>query len=636
MKMSTVNKYVEEHDSLSGYTAIRFSVYLCVCVALAAIYGIWRYFSIKDQPFGSILILPVFFVYRNGYQRILSAILQKPLSQQKAFFLFTGGLTLLFSLCMTWGVMLDTNNAFFPAWDCAIITFCMFFALYPCSWFVTRKLDDMGEGKSSQSAVLENFRSIRNVKLICFASIVVIWALIYLGMYPGLYGYDAPAFIWQHSNDSAAVTIYPAYTTVFYKLFVLGLKLGSSNESGLALAMALQGMLSAFGIWRVLCFFEAYTHSAKNVVFATLFYVLLPTHAILSFSSATDAPFTVFFSMCVIHSIRIALDGDAYWKNPKNWLFFGVWMILLCLTRSNGIYVLLIFAAFIPFYTKKIRVKTIMVFLSAVLAFQICQGAINNFYGIIEKGRSPVSSMLSIPIQQIACVHETAHDKLTEDEWSVVYRYIPADVFDIYNYQPCISDVIMKALNEDLLMQDTPTFLNVYVTVLSRAPVKCLQAGLLSCIGLWYPDKYYSDWRMYHPFIEYQMWSDGPEYEYRPECPVIHRQSKLPFVNEKLSELYGDVRAEGVPVKFDDIPIFSTFTRIGLYFFAVIYAFFYLLYHKRFFFLPCIGLTLGIVASVVLGPVTFYRYCAPMIFSTPVWLTTLTFSSLELDLPTHT
>lgn len=171
----------------------------------------------------------------------------------------------------------------------------------------------------------------------------------------------------------------------------------------------------------------------------------------------------------------------------------------------------------------------------------------------------------------------------------------------------------------------------MYVTVLTRAPVECLQAGLLSCIGLWYPDKYYSDWRMYHPFIEYQMWSDGPEY--RPEYLVIHRQSKLPFVDKLLSELYGEVRVEGVPVAFDDIPIFSAFTRIGLYFFAVVYAFFYLLYRRRFCFLPCIGLVLGVVICVILGPVTFYRYCAPMIFSTPVWLTTLFISSPETNVP---
>ena len=139
---------------------------------------------------------------------------------------------------------------------------------------------------------------------------------------------------------------------------------------------------------------------------------------------------------------------------------------------------------------------------------------------------------------------------------------------------------------------------------------------------------------MYHPFIEYQMLTDGPEY--RPEYLAIYRQSKLPFVDKKLAELYGEVRAEGVPVEFDDIPIFSAFTRIGLYFFAVIYAFFYLIYRKRFSFLPCVGLALGIVVCVILGPVTFYRYSAPMIFSAPLWLTTLFISPPGPEIPAHT
>lgn len=623
-------KSVDKHDSLSNSATIKSSVYLCVCLALVAIYGIWRYFSAKGQSFGSLLVLPVFLVYRSVYQSILSEIFQKTISRQRKFFLLTGGLTLLFSLCMTWGGMLDINSCFSPAWDCAVMAFGLFFALYPCIWFVTRKLDDFAGDIPSQSVVPANPRLIRNTKRNCFFAIVVIWLLIYLGMYPGLYGYDAPYLMRQQMDDTIAVIIYPAYSTVLYKLFSLGLSLGGSNESGLAFAMALQGMLSIFGIWRVLCFIETYMRSKKAIVFAALFYMLLPTHAILSFSSTIDAPFVVFFSMCVIHSIRIVLDWDAYWKAPKNWLSFGGWMVLLCLTRLNGIYVLLVFAVLIPFYPQKTRIKTTMIFLSAALTFQTCQRAINNYYGVTRE-TSAISSMLSIPVQQIGRVHENAYDKLSEEEWSVVYRYIPSDMLYIYNYQPCISDVLMRAKNEELLIQDPGTFLKMYVTVLTRAPAECLQAGLLSCVGLWYPDKYYSDWRMYHPFIEYQMFTDDSGY--RPEFLAIHRQSKLPFVDKLLSELYGEVRAEGVPVAFDDIPIFSVFTRIGLYFFAAVYAFFYLLYRRRFCFLPCIGLVLGVVICVILGPVTFYRYCAPMIFSAPAWIAVLFISPPELDVP---
>lgn len=67
-------KSVEKCDSLSNSIGIGSSAYLCVCMALVAIYGIWRYFSVKDQPFGSLLVLPVFFVYRSVYQSVLSVI----------------------------------------------------------------------------------------------------------------------------------------------------------------------------------------------------------------------------------------------------------------------------------------------------------------------------------------------------------------------------------------------------------------------------------------------------------------------------------------------------------------------------------------------------------------------------------
>lgn len=265
-------KSVEKCDSLSNSIGIGSSAYLCVCMALVAIYGIWRYFSVKDQPFGSLLVLPVFFVYRSVYQSVLSVISQKTISRQKAFFLLTSGLSLVFSLCMTWGVMLDTNNCFSSAWDCAVMTFCLFFALYPCIWFITRKLDDFAEGSPAWSVIPANPRLIRNTKRICFVIIVIIWLLIYLGMYPGLYGYDAPYFMQQYMYDAIAVRIYPAYTTVFYKLFCLGLNLGGSNESALALVMALQGVLSLFGIWRILCFLETYIFRKNHCVYGIVLY----------------------------------------------------------------------------------------------------------------------------------------------------------------------------------------------------------------------------------------------------------------------------------------------------------------------------------------------------------------------------
>lgn len=614
-------KIRKKHDSFSGSVTSVPREHINALLSLASLCGIWLYFTVGDRQTGSILALPAFFAYHRVYQSILPMISRSSISRKKTFFLLTGGLTFLFSLCMTWGGMLDINGCFSSAWVCVAMVFCLFFALYPCVWFVTRKLDDFAENLLARPATPTAPQSLRKAKWICFAVVVAVWLVIYLGMYPGLYGYDAPYFLRQHMVETISVRIYPAYTTVFYKLFCLGLELGGSNESGLALAMAVQGVLSLFGIWQVLRFLEAYIQSKKAIVGAALFYTLLPTHAILSFSATTDAPFVIFFSMCVVHAIRIVLDQETYWKEPKNWLSFGMWMILLCLTRSNGMYVLLVFAVFIPLYLPRTRIKTLAVFLAAILIFQNCSGAINNYYGVADSGGSAFLSMLSIPVQQIGRTHENAYDRLSEEEWEVIYRYIPSDIFNVYNYQPCISDVLGRATNRELLTQDPETFAKMYITVLTRAPVECLQAGLLSCIGLWYPDKYYSDWRMYHPFIEYQMWTDAPNYD--PIYPAIHRQSKLPLVDQGLAKLYGESRVEGVPVAFDDIPIFSTFTRIGLYFFALVYAFCYLLYRRRFCFLPCVALALGIVICVILGPVTFYRYSAPMIFSAPVWLTTL-------------
>ena len=74
---------------------------------------------------------------------------------------------------------------------------------------------------------------------------------------------------------------------------------------------------------------------------------------------------------------------------------------------------------------------------------------------------------------------------------------------------------------------------------------------------------------------------------------------------------------------FSSIPILGTLSEVGIYFWLLLYLFSYALYRRWREPFVIIGICMGVCLTVFLSPVILYRYCAPVIFTAPLFIAVL-------------
>ena len=138
--------------------------------------------------------------------------------------------------------------------------------------------------------------------------------------------------------------------------------------------------------------------------------------------------------------------------------------------------------------------------------------------------------------------------------------------------------------------------------------------------------KKYTNYQAFITIIKqgYIVYLVGPYYQ--PITLYILRKTYLfPIYESFLETLFGKGESYNgyggnLDMIFDDIPVFGNLCRIGTYTWILAFALFYEVYKKWNTFLMTLGLELGLWLTVFLSPVIMYRYCAPIIFSTPLYI----------------
>ena len=115
----------------------------------------------------------------------------------------------------------------------------------------------------------------------------------------------------------------------------------------------------------------------------------------------------------------------------------------------------------------------------------------------IAKG-SP-AEMLSVPIQQLACVMVNSPENMTDDQWNLAVRYMP----DYARYTPRVSDPVKDTFNSELFAKDPLRFIKLWAEVGIREPVTYAAAFLSTNIGFWNPFMQYPDPGTYLAYIPY-------------------------------------------------------------------------------------------------------------------------------------
>lgn len=439
----------------------------------------------------------------------------------------------------------------------------------------------------------------------------------YLALFPGVYAVDAPTWYYEFSHSEIPISSQwsPVYSGLWYAFVHLGEVFFNSSVIGFGLFTAVQMSITLYAVWRVLRFISDRLNE-KFVIGVTVFF-MVPTHVIMALTSASDALFSVCFGMAVLYLLEYILDENIFWKDKKRILKFVLWLLLMCMIRNNGLYALLVMMVVIAFIKKTRRL--LLPLATVVILVFLYQNPVYDMIGI-EKGTA-IREMLSLPLQQMAYVYNNS-EKLTEEQRNEMQLYVSDEGWQAY--EPCISDQVKGRLNVDVVRDHKMEFLKLYLRCFLTDPIGYLQAAGMQTFSLWYPYKTWPDPRPWHPYLNLQCYNttevyDGFSISRRSLCPPYELILRILFGYGGAGYGWGG----DLEMTFTRIPIFNELCQAGTYTWILVFEFFYAIYKRKKEIFVILGIELGLWLTVFLSPVIMYRYCAPLIFTAPLYILAL-------------
>lgn len=562
----------------------------------------------NDAAYTDILLLPCIYIFYRIYRQSFSH------RRSTGFYLLTVGLSAVFSVMLVAGGALDGYVGLGLLGDSYLRILALITVIYPILSAITLWL-------GHRKQVNENIQNDKRLLQVCFGLVALSWLLGYLALFPGVYGTTADAPYWYYEFSRPDVPISsqwsPLYCGMYYGLMKLGESLFGSHDAGFAVFSFAQMSFVLVTVWHVLAFFNRRFRGIALVCTAA-FFALLPTHMILSLTSAQDPVFAGCFAMCVLQLLELAQDPEAFWMKKKNYIKLALWLILFCMIRNNGMYAIFVMIFFAVVFLRKYRRKIFLLTGTVIVVVLLYQGPVYHLMGV-QKGTA-LREMLSLPLQQMAHVYNYEYEHLSEQQINKMLRYMPDDAWR--TYMPCIADQIKNRVDTEAIRDDMAGFIQLYFDIFLTEPGGYLKGAAVQTFGLWYPNKKWPDARIWHPYIGY-LCSDT--YGIELAGFAVSRSSLFPAYEDLLSTLYGkgeDHSGYGgnLSMEFSNVPVLGVLSKAGIYFWMMLYLFFYALYRRWREPFLILGLGIGIFVTVFLSPVIMYRYCAPMIFAAPLFV----------------
>lgn len=333
----------------------------------------------------------------------------------------------------------------------------------------------------------------------------------------------------------------------------------------------------------------------RNLIcfFVTLFYALIPYHAVFAVTLWKDILFAaalLFFSCSLLRlKQEIRLFSVAV---------FTLSGIMICLFRSNGWYgFLLCLPFFIWYFIKKAKpllpALTVIVLVAVIVKYPVM-----NAFCVVQPD---FIESLSIPTQQVAAV--ICNDReLSLEQTKLIEQVIDTTyIKDLYNptYADNIKELV-RAGNQEYLIAHKQDYFRLWLTLGFTYPADYLKAYINQTYGYWYPDCFY-------PVAEAEGISGT-------SLGVSH----TPLIGGPLV-----LKTKEIAIKMGNmVPVYSLLWSMGVAFWIFIFcignAFIRKEPSKLILYLPSMALYLTVMIATPVA--TEFRYVYFMVFALPFYL----------------
>lgn len=317
------------------------------------------------------------------------------------------------------------------------------------------------------------------------AFIFLCWLPILICLFPGTCSNDTWGQITQFVTGSFS-DHHPIFDTIFIAGIIVTLHNFMRWHLAMFLYVILQAVLTslsfAYGLVyadRTLCLRK------RTVAFALLFFSLFPVYPACAQGISKDALFSWVFVLFFIHYIEVVRTrGDAFLSARFN-VRFLLLVVLCCLTKKVGAYVVLASLFFLPFAFRKNALRCIAhLAFAAVFALVVMPFSLS-LLGIQPGGQQ---EKYSLPFQQTARYVSLYGDEIPDDEKEIISK-----VLDYSNlpsqYNPVNADPV-KGYSQRGEDSDYTEYLKVWAKEGLRHPGAYFDAAAAMISG-WFSFKEY-------------------------------------------------------------------------------------------------------------------------------------------------
>ena len=454
---------------------------------------------------------------------------------------------------------------------------------------------------------IKPFKSSININhplCISFGIIFFFGFLVWLAMYPGMYGYDAVNQVKSLLNGAINNHFSVIYSYILGFFIKTSMYFNWSHETAIALYSMTQLILMSFGSSIICTYIYNSTKNIRIYIISLFIYTMLLPYKLLAISTCQDVLFGLCFSMIFLLLLHMIIKNE--YKNYSVILL----ILLLCLFRNNGVYCVLftLFTSVCLF--KRVNKKIIIILFLPMVLYYIITGPVYSIFNIVKVQNNSIKEMSSIPGQQLTLAYIKNRNDFSDKDIDTLQMYY-GDLDELTSkYFPSISDETKSRLKTELVRKNYKDYIYFWLRIGFKSPRAYMEAFLLNNLSLWYPFKIFPDERMYHPLIEYRSLS------YQYNC----HDTEYTIINKPILKSYDNYIKDYITnYKWKNIPIINIFYSPGFYFILTLLVLFIILYKKQYIYLIPLSLIVGLYITLFLAPVILYRYIFPVVCCTPLY-----------------
>lgn len=435
--------------------------------------------------------------------------------------------------------------------------------------------------------------------LLCAAILFCCWVPAWLSLFPGAFAYDAYTE-WQQVRDSMITSHHP----VLHVLWVGGCLEGAyavfgSYNLGIAFYTGIQMLLLAGALAYTIRFFQEFHLPDVFCWIALLFYGFSPVIQLFAVSTTKDVLFSAAQLLFLLSLIRICFRRAQFFQSRKQKAFFGIFAFLTTVLRNNGFYIVVAVLVCMIFVCKKYGKQLLPVLLGIGVAYGVYAGP---FYSMLHVELGGVEEMLSVPIQQMARVHQYDYASLEEQDLELLYEVLPQKYLD--TYRATVSDFVKRGFQREAFEAQKKEIFKLWCKWGLGHPLTYLNSFLINTVDFWYPNAVVDGYRDAYgrsSYFDYQVNEPG-------EAIIL-----LPMFHQYYEAISYDIKVQEMPFAF-------LVLSPGWYLVVTLAIFgYWLRCKKQKFLLPAVMFILTML-TVLLGPVALVRYVLILYYAFPVLL----------------